>query len=74
MSLLVTKAEIEEFTRYKRPQDQLAFLRSRGFHRADIHRGDVWLERSHYEAVSRGQAPPAKPQVRLMVRKDKAAA
>ena len=42
---------------YKRPSDQLRSLHARGFVRAhcDGPSGKVVLERSHYEAVTRGQ-------------------
>jgi hypothetical protein len=54
---LTAEEVIEASGGYKRPGDQLRALHARGFVRA--HRnspgGRVILERSHYEAVTRGQ-------------------
>ena len=58
--VILTKEEIEALTGYQVSTKQLDVLRRRGFHRAFIsRRGSVVLERTHYEAVSRGedQAP-----------------
>lgn len=55
--------ELQEITGgYVRPADQLRFLLSRGFFRATLHRGRVLLERSHYDAVTRGQITDAQPR------------
>ncbi|CAA2107749.1 hypothetical protein [Variovorax paradoxus] len=59
-SVVLDKDEIEALTGYQVSTKQLDVLRRRGFHRAFINRkGLVVLERTHYEAVSRGevQAP-----------------
>lgn len=59
-SVVLTKEEIQALTGYQASTRQLEVLRRRGFHRAFINRlGAVVLERTHYEAVSRGedQAP-----------------
>lgn len=62
-SLTLDDTELQEITGgYVRPSDQLRFLLSRGFHRAVIHRGRVLLERSHYDAVTRGQIADAQPR------------
>ena len=55
--------EVEAITGYQLATKQLNVLRERGFTRAFIDRtGKVVLERTHYEAVTKGQAlpPPAK--------------
>jgi hypothetical protein len=57
--LTLDDTELLELTGYRRPSDQLRFLLERGFHRATIHRGRVLLERTHYDAVTRGQMGPA---------------
>lgn len=63
--LTLTPAELREITGgYKRPADQIAFLRARGFERAVLHRGRVLLTRAHYEAVEAGRSEPARPQVK----------
>ena len=50
---------------YSRQADQLRVLLARGFHRAAILRGVLVLERSHYDAVTRGQAAEAsRPRVK----------
>lgn len=54
-SVVLSKEEIEALTQYKVPTMQLNVLRRQGFYRAHIGRHGVILERSHYEAVSRGQ-------------------
>jgi hypothetical protein len=64
MSIVLTAAEIEALTGYKAPTRQLERLRADGFYRARMGRSGVVLERSHYEAVTRGQdavsTPPRK--------------
>lgn len=63
--LLLTDSELREITGgYKRAADQLAYLRSRGFDRATLHRGRVLLTRAHYEAVETGRSEPAQPKVK----------
>ena len=63
-SIVLSPDEIEAITQYKTPTMQLDVLRRRGFYRAYIGRKGVVLERTHYEAVSRGQddAPAAPPR------------
>lgn len=60
--LLLSEAELIELTGYKQPTKQLGVLHARGFTRAYIGRSGVVLERTHYEAVTRGEAsqPPRK--------------
>lgn len=79
-SLNLTEAEIVEITGgYVRPADQLKALHARGFVRAWRHsdgRGPVILERSHYDAVTRGQfgAPATtEPVARQPIAPDRAA-
>ena len=56
-SVTLDKDELEALTGYQVSSKQLDVLRRRGFHRAYINRnGKVVLERTHYEAVSRGDA------------------
>lgn len=55
MSIVLTTGEIEALTGYKLATMQLDRLRKDGFYRARIGRSGVILERSHYEAVTRGQ-------------------
>lgn len=53
-SIALSQTDIEVITGYKNATKQLSVLRNRGFTRAYINRrGEVILERSHYEAVSR---------------------
>lgn len=60
--LILSTADIEAMTGYVNATKQLQVLKNRGFHRAFINRaGRVVLERSHYEAVTRGEAPSSKP-------------
>jgi hypothetical protein len=61
-NVILEKEEIEALTGYQVSTRQLDVLRRRGFHRAFINRkGFVVLERTHYEAVSRGEVQaPAK--------------
>lgn len=65
-SLTFSPAELVEVTGgYVRQADQLRILHARGFHRAEILRGVLVLERSHYDAVTRGQAVEAsRPKVK----------
>ena len=63
IGLTLTPDELYEITRYKRQADQLKYLHKRGFHRAVIQRGQVLLERAHYEAVCAGAFEPARPKV-----------
>lgn len=61
-SIVLSVEEIEQLTGYKLATMQLERLRKDGFYRARIGRQGVVLERSHYEAVSRGQdSAPMKP-------------
>lgn len=53
-SIALTQEEVEAITGYKNATKQLSVLKNRGFVRAYINRrGEVVLERSHYEAVTR---------------------
>ena len=62
MNLILTPEEIEALTGYERATKQLQVLQRRSFTRAFINRkGDVVLERTHYEAISAGQAQNAPP-------------
>ena len=57
-SIKLDEEEIFEITGYANATKQLQVLHRRGFHRAFINRlGSVVLERAHYEAVTRGEAP-----------------
>lgn len=66
--LTLSEAELREITGgYKRPADQLRVLHSRGFFRAAILNGQLVLERSHYDAVTRarlGDAPGKRPMLK----------
>lgn len=59
MSNIVLSAdELETITGYEIATKQLNVLRNRGFTRAFINRkGVVVLERTHYEAVTKGEVP-----------------
>ncbi len=55
--LVLTDEDIEALTGYATATKQLQVLQNRGFHRAYINRrGQVVLERAHFEAVSRGES------------------
>lgn len=55
--IALTEAELKRITGYELPCKQLAVLHNRGFHRAYIaRRGGVVLERTHYDAVCKGNA------------------
>lgn len=64
MTIILNQDEIVALTGFRVPTRQLERLRADGFYRARIGRAGVVLERSHYEAVTRGQdavsAPPRK--------------
>lgn len=66
MSLILTAAEVESLTGYRRPDKQLAELRRQGYWRArrSPTSGAVIVERAHAEAVQRGEVAP-KPAARL---------
>lgn len=55
---------------YTRQADQLRVLHERGFFRAAILKGQLVLERSHYDAVTRAQigAAPAQRPMRTSQR------
>ena len=56
MTITLSAAEIAALTRYEQATKQLRVLHDRGFTRAFIGRdGAVVLERTHYEAVTRGE-------------------
>jgi len=52
--LTLSDAEINNLTRYRKPQRQVAELRKRGFAMATIVRGKVSLPRDHYLSVCQG--------------------
>lgn len=55
-SIALNPAELETLTGYRLATKQLAVLHRRGFSRAYVNRsGAVVLERSHYDAVTRGE-------------------
>jgi hypothetical protein len=66
MTLILTAAEIEALTGYRRSDKQLAELHRQGYWRArrSPTSGAVILERAHAEAVQRGESAP-KPAARL---------
>jgi Domain of unknown function (DUF4224) len=54
--IILCPQELEALTGYQQCTKQLRVLHARGFLRAYIsRRGDLVLERTHYEAVSRGE-------------------
>lgn len=64
--VILSPAELEALTGYRRGAEQLAELQRRGFHRAYRNpAGRVVLERAHFEAVSstaqRGRATTSGP-------------
>lgn len=60
--IVLTSAELEALTGYRLATRQLEVLHRRGFTRAYIARtGAVVLERTHYEAVTRGEAQASSP-------------
>lgn len=60
--LTLTPAELERLTGgLTQPRRQLTELRARGFWRARLVRGELILERAHYEAVCAGALPPGAP-------------
>lgn len=69
MTECLPREQLEHMTGYVMPCKQLEVLHQRGFVRAYRNRlGDVILERSHYDAVTRGQfgvQAPAKPAVNV---------
>ena len=75
--MILDDDELREVTGgYTRQADQLRVLHQRGFFRAAILRGRLVLERSHYDAVTRGQSSEAAPARRPMLKsqRQKAAA
>jgi hypothetical protein len=60
-AILFTKDELIKLTGYERPTLQLEVLRRDGFWRARMGRRGVILERSHYDAVTRGEAAAPTP-------------
>lgn len=66
--LILTDAELEALTGYRRGAEQLAELKRQGFSRARRDRlGRVIVERAHYDAVVRGAEQSApRPKVRLL--------
>lgn len=60
-SIILSEAELESVTQYKRACDQIPELIRRGFYRARVSKttGRVILERAHYDAVVRGAGIPA---------------
>lgn len=62
-SPVLTAEEIAALTGgLTQPRRQLTELRARGFWRARLIRGNVILERPHYEAVCAGALPPSERQ------------
>jgi hypothetical protein len=61
VSIKLSEDELFAITSYKVSTMQLAVLHRRGFHRAFIGRQGVVLERSHYEAVTRGETSTNAP-------------
>lgn len=74
--LTFTEDELREITGgYTRQADQLRVLLDRGFFRAAILHGNLVLERSHYDAVTRAQLGAiAAPRPRLRSQRLKATA
>lgn len=70
-AIILTPTELEAVTGYVQAGKQLAELHRQGFHRARRNAvGAVVLERSHFEAVCRGQglplqAPPPGPKLHI---------
>jgi hypothetical protein len=65
--ILLTEAELELVTGYKRAAEQLVELHRQGFSRARRDRlGRLVLERAHYDAVCAGAVVRPKPKVRHM--------
>lgn len=63
--ILLTEAELEALTGYRKPALQLGELHRQGFIRARINvRNMVVLERAHYESVCRGEAANSMPTER----------
>lgn len=57
MTITLTSEELAQVTGYEQATKQLNVLKSRGFYRAFINRmGVVTLERTHYEAVCKGES------------------
>lgn len=72
-SITLSEAEIHALTDYEIATKQLNVLHSRGFTRAYISRlGKVVLERSHYEAVSRGELMAPRKSANLTFLKQRA--
>jgi hypothetical protein len=67
-SLILEPEEVKEITGgYARPADQLRVLHAHGFFRAAVLRGQLVLERSHYDAVTRaqlGELPNRRPMLK----------
>lgn len=63
-AIVLSADELHALTGYEQPTKQLRVLHARGFTRAFIGRRGVVLERSHYEAVTRGEQPSAQPAKR----------
>jgi hypothetical protein len=65
--LILSPDELAALTGYRRPCDQVRELHRQGFTRARRSpvTGRVILERSHYDAVCRGDVAPQEPRVRI---------
>ena len=62
--LTLTPDELAALTGYRQAAKQLEALLSRGFWRATINAaGRVIVERSHYEAITRGEVSAPKPKM-----------
>lgn len=75
MSLTLGPDELREITGgYERQADQLRVLRERGFYRAEIRKGHLLLERSHYDSVTRAQLADTQTARRPMLKSQRAKA
>lgn len=63
--LTLSPEELFALTGYELATKQLNVLRAAGFTRARIGRKGVVLERSHYEAVTRGENAPTRKTINL---------
>lgn len=64
--ITLSEDELQKLTGYERATKQLNVLHNRGFVRAYIDRnGHVVLERTHYEAVTKGELQTARKAANL---------
>lgn len=73
--LVLSAEELQQLTGYRVPSKQLTELQRQGFWRARRSRlsGAVILERSHYDAVTRGDTKKPEPMLRSERMRAKAA-